>query len=111
LMRYLFVVMNQLIQASVCHRFHVVEERLARLLLMIKDRTHSTHFHITQESLSQMLGVRRVGVTKAAQTLQSQGFIKYSRGNVSIQDVQGLENASCNCYQLDKDVYERILNH
>lgn len=110
LMRYLFVLMSQLIQTAGCHRFHVVEKRLARLLLMIKDRAHSTEFHITQELLSQMLGVRRVGVTEAAQSLQEQGLIRYSRGNVIIENVRGLEAASCSCYQADKDVYTRIMN-
>ena len=109
LLRYLFVLMSQLIQTAGCHRFHVVEKRLARLLLMIKDRTHSPEFHITQELLSQMLGVRRVGVTQAAQTLQERGLISYSRGNVFIQNVRGLEGASCSCYQADKDVYARIM--
>ncbi len=111
LLRYLFVLMSQLIQTAGCHRFHVVEERLARLLLMIGDRTHSIDFHITQEQLAQMLGVRRVGVTKAAQSLQLQGLISYSRGNVCIQDLHGLEGAACSCYQADKDIYERILNN
>lgn len=109
LMCYLFVLMSQLIQTAGCHRFHVVEKRLSRLLLMIKDRAHSHEFHITQELLSQMLGVRRVGVTQAAQTLQERGLISYSRGNVIINNVQGLEGASCSCYQADKDVYARIL--
>lgn len=109
LMCYLFVLMSQLIQTAGCHRFHVVEKRLARLLLMIKDRAHSPEFHITQELLSQMLGVRRVGVTQAAQTLQERGLISYSRGNVIINNVRGLEGASCSCYQADKDVYARIL--
>jgi CRP-like cAMP-binding protein len=109
LMCYLFVLMSQLIQTAGCHRFHVVEKRLARLLLMIKDRAHSPEFHITQELLSQMLGVRRVGVTQAAQALQERGLIRYSRGNVIINNVRGLEGASCSCYQADKDVYARIL--
>lgn len=109
LLRYLFVLMSQLIQTAGCHRFHVVEKRLARLLLMIKDRTHSPEFYITQELLSQMLGVRRVGVTQAAQVLQERSLISYSRGNIFIQNVRGLEGASCSCYQADKDVYTRIM--
>lgn len=109
LKRYLYVLFSQLVQTSGCHRFHVVEERLARLLLMIRDRAHSETFHITQELLSQMLGVRRVGVTKAASSLQQKNLINYSRGNVNIHDIIGLEAVSCSCYRIDKETYARIL--
>lgn len=108
LKRYICVSFSQLVQTTVCNRFHVVEERLARLLLMIKDRTHVRHFHITQKLLAQMLGVRRVGVTKAATSLKKKNLITYIRGNVDISDVVGLESASCICYKTDKDTYSRI---
>lgn len=107
--RYIKILFSQLVQNSACTRFHVVEARLARLLLMIRDRAQSQCFHITQESLAQMLGVRRVGVTKAAGALQQKVLISYSRGDIVIHDNDGLEAAACSCYQVDKETYDRIL--
>jgi len=110
LKRYLYVSLSQLVQNAACNRFHVVEERLARLLLMIRDRAQSQSFHVTQESLSQMLGVRRVGVTKAAGALQHKNLISYNRGNLKIHDNVGLEAISCSCYQTDNEIYARVLH-
>lgn len=103
--RYTYALMAQITQTAACNRFHVVEARLARWLLMTHDRAQSSPFQLTQEFLSQMLGVRRVGVTKAARTLQKNGLIGYSRGNITILDRKGLEAASCSCYEIVKDLH------
>ncbi len=107
LLRFTNALMHQAAQSAACNRFHPVEPRLARWLLSTRDRLHSNHFQITQEFLSQMLGVRRVGVTEAAANLQKKRLIIYSRGKLQLLDPAGLEAAACECYGAVKAMYRR----
>lgn len=104
--RYLYVLMAQLATASACLRFHEIEPRLARWLLMSQDRAHADTFHVTQEFLAYMLGVRRVGITGAASGLRRDRLIEYRRGEVTILDRAGLEAAACTCYATDRKSYD-----
>lgn len=98
---------DQTSQIAVCNRHHIIEERLARWLLMVRDLTQSNELPLTQEFLSTMLGVRRSGVTVSAGTLQQAGMIRYSRGKITIIDAEQLEDTACECYDLFRDNFGR----
>ena len=106
--RYLNVLLGQISQSAACARFHLVEARLARWLLMTHDRTRGDQLRLTHEFLSSMLGVRRAGVTQAACALQNRGLIDYQRGNITVHDRAGLERASCRCYSDDLELSQTL---
>ena len=103
--RYLYVLMAQLATSAACLRFHLIGPRLARWLLMTHDRAETDTFHVTQEFLAYMLGVRRVGVTAAAAALQRSSLIEYTRGALTVLDRAGLEHVACSCYETDRQSY------
>jgi len=109
LLRYTQALMSQLSQSVACNRLHSVEERCCRWLLQTRDRVESDEFPITQEFLSQMLGVRRASVSEVAAILQKAGLICYHRGKMAILNRKGLEAGSCECYQVIKQEYTRLL--
>jgi CRP-like cAMP-binding protein len=95
-------------QLAACNRLHEAEERLARWLLMVRDRVESETYFLTQEFLANMLGARRTTVTAAAGELQRNGLIKYSRGRIHIVDPDGLENAACECYKTVRTLHQNF---
>ncbi len=107
---YLYARFGQLARAAGCNRFHLVEARLARWLLMTSDRAQSGTFNITHGFLASMLGVRRVGVTTAASALKRMKLIRYQRGSLEILDRDGLERVACGCYRADLETYAKALN-
>ena len=108
ILRYMHALLTQVTQSAACNRFHTIKARLARWLLMTHDRMNSDRFRMTQEFLSNMIGVRREAVNKAANALQQEGIITYSRGNLLISDRPALENAACNCYGIIKEEFDRL---
>ena len=108
--RYSHSLLSQVSQSSACNRFHLVDARLARWLLMTRDRLGVEEFPLTQEFLSTMLGVRREGVSKAAGALQAAKLIRYSRGMITLLNRRGLEAKSCHCYAIIKAETDTYLN-
>jgi CRP-like cAMP-binding protein len=105
------LLMIQIAQTAACNRFHVTTQRMARWLLMTRDRVNSNEFRITQEFLALMLGVRRVGVSMAMGTLRERKVITYRRGTITVLDHPGLVAAACGCYKTVKDSYSRAQAH
>ena len=109
LLRYTQALITQMTQTAVCNRHHSVDQQLCRWLLLSLDRLASNQLSMTQELIANMLGVRREGVTEAAGKLQDAGLIRYQRGRITVLDRPGLEARSCECYQVVKTEFDRLL--
>jgi len=109
LLRYTQALITQMSQTAVCNRHHSLDQQLCRWLLLSRDRLEDDELEMTQESIANMLGVRRAGVTGAALKLQRAGLIRYSRGRISLLDRAGLEKRTCECYAVVKTEYDRLL--
>ena len=109
LLRYTQALLTQMAQTAVCNRHHSVDQQLCRWLLLSLDRLPSNKLTMTQELIANMLGVRREGVTEAAGKLQHAGLIHYSRGRITVLDRPGLEARVCECYQVVKKEFDRLL--
>ncbi len=109
LLRYTQALITQMAQTAVCNRHHSIHQQLCRWLLMSVDRLPSNELSMTQELIANMLGVRREGVTEAAGVLQNAGLILYRRGHITVLDRPGLEAEACECYQVVKTEFDRLL--
>ena len=109
LLRYTQALMTQMAQTAVCNRHHPLDQQLCRWLLLSIDRLRGNKLVMTQELIANMLGVRREGVTAAALKLQEAGLIRYSRGHITVLDRQRLEERTCECYEVVKKEYDRLL--
>jgi len=109
LLRYTQALITQMAQTAVCNRHHAVDQQLCRWLLLSLDRLDGNLLAMTQELIANMLGVRREGVTECARKLQDAGLIKYSRGKIAVLDRAGLERRTCECYDVVRREYERLL--
>jgi CRP-like cAMP-binding protein len=109
LLRYTQALITQMAQTAVCNRHHSVDQQLCRWLLLSLDRLGSNQLSMTQELIANMLGVRREGVTEAAGKLQDAGLIRYGRGRITVLDRPGVEQRSCECYQVVKTEFDRLL--
>lgn len=111
LLRYTQALITQMAQTAVCNRHHRLDQQLCRWLLLSLDRLSGNDLLMTQELIANMLGVRREGVTESALKLQKAGLISYARGHIRVLDRKGLENRTCECYEVVKKEYERLLPH
>ena len=109
LLRYTQALITQMAQTAVCNRHHTVEQQLCRWLLLSLDRLASNELTMTQELIANMLGVRREGVTEAASKLQKAGLIHYTRGKITVIDRPKLELRCCECYEVVKLEFDRLL--
>jgi len=109
LLRYTQALITQMAQTAVCNRHHSLDQQLCRWLLLSLDRLDGSELVMTQELISNMLGVRREGVTESATKLQKAGLIRYSRGHITVLDRPGLERRACECYAVVKREYDRLL--
>ena len=109
LLRYTQALITQMGQTAVCNRHHTVDKQLCRWLLLSLDRLGSNELSMTQELIANMLGVRREGVTEAAGKLQAAGLLTYRRGKITVLDRAGLEARTCECYEVVKKEYDRLL--
>ena len=109
LLRYTQALITQMAQTAVCNRHHSLDKQLCRWLLLSLDRLPGNHLVMTQELIANMLGVRREGVTEAAQKLQDAGLIRYARGHITVLDRPALESRTCECYAVVKKEYDRLL--
>ncbi|TVR32171.1 MAG: Crp/Fnr family transcriptional regulator [Spirochaetaceae bacterium] len=109
LLRYTLALLTQMAQTAVCNRHHSVDQQLCRWLLLSLDRLPSNELSMTQELIANMLGVRREGVTEAAGKLQKAGLIDYHRGRITVLDRPGLENRVCECYEVVRTEFRRLL--
>lgn len=109
LLRYTQALITQMAQTAVCNRHHSLDQQLCRWLLLSLDRLTGNELVMTQELIANMLGVRREGVTEGALKLQAAGLIRYSRGRITVLDRTGLEQRTCECYEVVKREYDRLL--
>ena len=109
ILRYVHLILTQVSQSALCNRFHTLEARFCRWLMISRDITDSDEIPLTQEVISQMLGVARTGVTMTAGILQQAGLIRYRRGKITILDRETLAAASCECYRIIRQEFDRFL--
>lgn len=109
LLRYTQALITQMAQTAVCNRHHSLDQQLCRWLLLSLDRLEGSELVMTQELIANMLGVRREGVTEAASSLQRDGLIRYRRGHITVENRAGLEQRTCECYEVVRKEYERLL--